>query len=170
MNKGLKIAIVTAVVLVAVGYFSYTFASSQGYLLSSNNQLATNQQISQFLKTHPGVAIGVFGRFMNHAQLSEVTGTVVAQYKGIAVLSTTLGQVTVLLPKMWSYNGQLLNRTELFDNTFTGAGQTVTFKVLKGQWNENGFNLNIMVGYEAANAGNADAFAVLPFNIEATTS
>jgi hypothetical protein len=170
MNKGLKIAIVTVVVLVTLGCFSFAFASSQGYLLSSNDQLATNQQVSQFLKTHPGVAVGAFGRFMNHAQLSEVTGTVVAQYKGMAVLSTTSGQVTVLLPNMWSYNGQLLNRTELFDNTFTGTGQTVTFKVLKGQWNENGFNLNIMVGYEAVNFANAHAFAVLPFNIEAITS
>lgn len=170
MKKALKIVILTAVALIAIGCFSFAFASSQGYLPASNNQLLTNQQISQFLKTHPGVAVEAFGRFINHSQLAEVNGTVVAQYKGMAVLQTTSGQVTVLLPNVWNYNGQLLNRTELFDNTFTGTGQTVTFKVLKGQWNENGFNLNIMIGYEALNAASAHAYAVLPFNIEAITS
>jgi hypothetical protein len=167
MNKGLKIAVVTAVLLLALGCFAFVYASSQSNLLTTDNGLATNPQIRQFIKTHPGVALGAFGRFINHAQLTEVTGTVVSELKGMLVLSTTSDQVRVLLPKMWSYNGQLLNRTELVNDAFTGTGQTVTFKVLKGEWDRNGFSLNIMIGYEAANAANAHAYAVLPFNIEA---
>jgi len=85
------------------------------------------------------------------------------------VLSTESGQVRVLLPKMWSYNNQLLNRTELINSNFVGAGQTVTFKVLKGEWDKNGFSLNIMIAYEAVNSANAQAVAVLPFNIEANS-
>jgi hypothetical protein len=169
MNKGLKIAGIAAVLLLALGCFSFIYASAQIDSSTANNGLSTNQQISQFIKNHPGVGLGAFGRFINHATLGEATGTVVSEFNGMLVLSTESGQVRVLLPKMWSYNNQLLNRTELINSNFVGAGQTVTFKVLKGEWDKNGFSLNIMIAYEAVNSANAQAVAVLPFNIEANS-
>jgi hypothetical protein len=158
MNKGLKIAAVTAVLLLALGCFSFVYASSQTDSSTANNGLTTNQQIR----------LRALANFLNHANLSEVSGAVVSEFQGMLVLSTGQGQVRVLMPKMWSYNNQLLNRTELIDNTFAGAGQTITVKVLKGEWVKNGFSLNIMIGYEAVNAAGAHAYAVLPFNIEAS--
>lgn len=167
MNKSLKIAAVTAVLLLALGCFSFVYASSQTNSNTANNGLVTNQQIRQFISQHPGVGLRAFARFLNNANLSEVTGTVVSEFQGVLVLSTDQGQVRVLLPKMWSYNNQLLNRTELINNIFAGTGQTITVKVLKGEWVKNGFSLNVMIGYEAVNAADAHAYAVLPFNIEA---
>jgi hypothetical protein len=166
MNKSLKIATVAAVLLLALGCFSFVYASAQTNSSTANNGLTTNQQISQFIQNHPGVGSGALGRFLNHATLAEITGTVVSEFNGMLVLSTGSGQVRVLLPKMWSYNNQLLNRTELINSDFVGAGQTVTFKVLKGEWAETGFSINIMIAYEAVNSANAHAYAVLPFNIE----
>jgi hypothetical protein len=165
MNRNLRIVAVTAILLLALGCFSFVYASIQTNSSTANNAL-TNQQIRQFIKNHPGVGLGAFGRFINHANLGEVSGTVVSEFRSMLILSTDSGQVRVLLPKMWSCNNQLLNRTELINNTFAGTGQTITVKVLKGEWVKNGFSLNVMIGYEAVNAANAHAYAVLPFNIE----
>jgi len=168
MNKNLKIVGIAAVLVLALG-LSFVYAFAQTDSSTANNGLATNQQIRQFLQNHPGVARRALGRFLNHATLGEATGTVVSESNGMLVLSTDSGQVTVLLPKMWSYNNQLLNRTELINSDFAKAGQTVSFKVLKGEWTETGFTVNVMIAYEAANSVNAHAYAVLPFNIEANS-
>jgi hypothetical protein len=169
MNKGLKIAAVIAVLLLALGCFSFLYASAQTDSSTANNTPATDQQIGQFISQHPGVGLRAFANFLNHANQTEVTGTVVSELQGMLILSTGQGQVRVLLPKMWSYNNQQLNRTELVHNTFAGKGQTITVKVLKGEWVKNNFSLNIMIGYEAVNAADAHAYAILPFNIEASS-
>jgi hypothetical protein len=169
MNKSLKIAAVVAVLLLALGCFSFVYASAQTDSSTANNAQATDQQIGQSISQQSGVGLRAFANFLNHANQTEVTGTVVSEFQGMLILSNDQGQVRVLLPKMWSYDNQLLNRTELIDNTFTAIGQTITVKVLKGEWIKNNFSLNIMIGYEAVNAADAHAYAVLPFNIEASS-
>jgi len=169
MNKSLKIAAVVVVLLLALGCFSFVYASSQTSSDTANNEVVADQQVGQFIRQHPRVGLRAFANFLNHANLSEVTGTVVSEFQGMLVLSTDLGQVRVLLPKMWSYNNQLLNRTELISNTFAGTGQIITVKVLKGEWVKDDFSLNMMIGYEAVNAADAHAYAVLPFNVEASS-
>jgi len=166
MKQGLKIAALATVLLVAIGSFAFFLASAQINTTSANNELTTNPQISQFLQNHPRAA--ALGKFLNHATLDDVTGTVISESNGKLILSTDSGQIRVLLPKTWSYNDEQLTRTELVDSDFAQAGQTVTFKVLDGQWMLTGFNINIMIAYEAVNSANTHAFAVLPFNIEAT--
>jgi hypothetical protein len=168
MNKGLKIAAVIAVLLLALGGFSFLYASAQTSSSTANNASATDQQIGQAISQQSGVGLRVFANFLNHANQTEVTGKVVSEFQGMLILSTDQGQVRVLLPKTWSYKNQLLNRTELIDN-FAATGETITVKVLKGEWVKNNFSLNIMIGYEAINAADAHAYAVLPFNIEASS-
>jgi hypothetical protein len=167
MKQSLKIAALAAVLLVALGSFAFFLASAQINSASTNNELTTNPQISQFLQTHPQAA--ALGEFLNHATLAEVTGTVMSESNGKLVLSTDSGQIRVLLPKTWSYNDQQLTRTELVNGNFAKAGQTVTFKVLDGKWSLTGFNIHIMIAYEAVNSANTHAYAILPFNIEATS-
>ena len=165
MKQSLKIATLAAVLIVALGSFAFFLASAQVNNVSANDEIATNPQISQFLQNHPRAA--ALGRFLNHATLSDVTGTVVSESNGKLILSTDSGQVRVLLPKTWSYDNQQLSRTELVNGDFAQAGQTVTFKALEGQWTLNGFNIKIIIAYEAINSANTHAYAVLPFNIEA---
>jgi hypothetical protein len=167
MKQSLKIATIAALIIIAVGTFAFFLASAQVNSASANNDLATNPQISQFLQNHPQAA--ALGKFLSHATLADVTGTVVSESKGKLVLSTDSGQVRLLLPKTWSYNDQQLTRTELVNGDFAQTGQTVTFKVLEGQWPLTGFNINILIAYEAVNSANTHAYAILPFNIEATS-
>ena len=168
MNKGLKIAAVIAVLLLVLGCFSFLYASAQTDASTANNA-STDQQVGQAISQLSGVRLKAFVNFLNHANQTEVTGIVVSEFQGILTLSNNQGQVRVLMPKTWSYNNQLLNRTELIDNTFAGTGQTITVKVLKGEWVKDNFSLDIMIGYEAVNAAAAHAYAVLPFNIEASS-
>jgi len=168
MNKGLKIAAVIAVLLLALGCFSFLYASAQTDSNTANNAATTTQQVGQSISPQSGVQLKVLVNFLNHANQTEVTGTIVTEFQGMLILSNDEGQVRVLLSNMWSYNNQLLNRTELIDNTFA-SGQTITVKVLKGVWVKNNFSLDIMIGYEAVNAADAHAYAVLPFNVEASS-
>jgi len=169
MNKGSKIAAVIAVLLLALGCFSFLYASAQTDSNTANNAATTTQQVGQSISQQSGVQLKALVNFLNHANQTEVTGTIVTEFQGMLILSNDEGQVRVLLPNIWSYNNQLLNRTELIDNTFAASGQTITVKVLKGIWVKNNFSLDIMIGYEAVNAADAHANAVLPFNVEASS-
>jgi hypothetical protein len=86
------------------------------------------------------------------------------------ILDTGSGQVRVLLPREWTLDNEAVGRAELFNGTFVSAGQSVTVKVLENDVFSNAnFSINVMLGYEAINATNAQAYAVLPFNIQPTS-
>jgi hypothetical protein len=75
--------------------------------------------------------------------------------------------VRVLLPRSWTLNNEVIGRGKLFNDTFSGTGQTVTVKVLEGVLLEKDtFRINVMLGYEIINAAGTHAYAVLPFNVE----
>lgn len=166
MNKYVKIAAIAVVALVALGRFTFVYAYAQTSSTASGNSLTTAQQVRQFLSQHPVIARRVLANFLNKANLGDVTGTVVTESQGTLVLSTDQGQVNVLMPAMWTYNGQQLNRTELVSGAFVGTGDMVTIKVLEVDSAKNGFTVSVMVGYEAVNAAGASANAILPFNIK----
>ena len=107
------------------------------------------------------------GGLLENATLSNVTGTVVTEAKGMLVLDTESSQVRVLLPKEWTVGTDVLGRAELFNGTFASSGQSVTVTVLESNiFSNTNFSINEMLGYEAINATGTQAYAVLPFNIQ----
>jgi hypothetical protein len=162
MRKNLKIVAVATVLLLTVGAFAIVYACSPNSSASATNELTETQRLNQLQNMRPGLRLEAFRRFVAHANATEISGTVVTELKGMLILSTDDGQVTVLVPKMWTLDGQIVNRLELFNTTF--YGQDITLKVLKGEWQQSNFSINIMIAYEATGA-EAHTYAVLPFNI-----
>jgi hypothetical protein len=189
MRKSLKIAAVAAVLFIALGAIAYVYACSQnGATANANRQRLGFQNMQAFFQSNnftlPGNATiprGYMPRmppmrsnglyltegFLQNATLSNVTGTVVTEVKGMLVLDTSSGQVRILLPKDWTVGNETVNRVTLFNGTFASQGQSVTITVLESTVFSNAsFSINEMIGYEAINATGAQAYAVLPFNIE----
>jgi hypothetical protein len=191
MRKSLKIAAVAAVLFIALGAVAYVYACSQNGTIANantNEQRLGFQNMQTFLEsqniTLPDNATIPWGymrrmpqmrangpylneEFLQNATLSNVTGTVVAEVKGMLVLDTSSGQVRILLPKDWILGNETVNRVTLFNGTFASQGQSVTITVLESTVFSNAnFSINEMIGYEAINATGTQAYAVLPFNIQ----
>jgi hypothetical protein len=189
MRKTLKIAAVVAVLFIALGTVAFVYACSQnGAIASADGQQMGIQNMQTFLQSHnitlpDNVTIpwGQMARMpqmrangfqlieglLQNATLSTVQGTVVSQFRGILILDTGSGQVRVLLPKAWTLGSEVVGRAALFNGTFANPGQSVTVKVLESNVFSNAnFSIVEMLGYEAINATNTHAYAVLPFNIQ----
>jgi hypothetical protein len=189
MRKTLKIAAVAAVLFIALGAVAYVYACSQnGTTANASEQQVGIQNTQTFFQSHnitlpdnatiqwcyrtrmpqmrangPYLTEG----FLQNATLSNVTGTVVSEVKGMLVLDTGSGQVRILLPKDWTVGDETVNRVTLFNGTFGSQGQSVTITVLESNVFSNAnFSINEMIGYEAINATGTQAYAVLPFNIQ----
>jgi len=189
MRKSLKIAAAATVLLLALGAIVFVYANAQNTAIANAEQEQTMLQYMQtyaesnnstFCEPGNGAMMGHMNRmrhmeenefqwseqFLENATLSTVQGTVVSQVKGILILNTDAGQVRIMLPREWIVDSEVVNRATLFNGTFTSAGQSVTIKVIESTTFSNAnFSLNVMMGYEAINATDAHAYAVLPFNI-----
>lgn len=186
MRKSLKIVTVAAVAFLALGAVAFVYACSQnGVAANANDQRTSLQNMQTFFGlsncTNATMPWGPMGRMpqmranglhwaeglSQNATLSNVSGTVVAEVKGMLVLNANSGQVRVLLPKDWTVGTEVVNRNTLFNGTFAGSGQSVTIEVLESSVFSNAnFSINEMLGYEAINATGTQAYAVLPFNIQ----
>jgi hypothetical protein len=191
MRKSLKIAAVAAVMLIVLGAVAYVYACSQNGATANANadeqrmgfqNMQTFFQSQNFtLPDNATIPWGYMTRmppmrlngpyltegFLQNATLSNVTGTVVTEVKGMLVLDTSSGQVRILLPNEWTVGNETVNRVTLFNGTFASQGSSVTITVLESNVFSNAnFSINEMLGYEAINATGTQAYAVLPFNIE----
>jgi len=180
MKKSLKVAAVTAIVLLALSVVVFVYAnSSNNYKTTSDEQQENTMRY--FISNDTNIPLGMLkrlgqmpcngpkwlGKFLENATLSTVNGTVSSQLRGMLILNTDSGQVRVLLPKGWTVNNEVLTRAALFNSSYASGGDNVTLKVLKSDvFSNTNFSLNIMIGYEAINATGTHAYAVLPFNIE----
>jgi hypothetical protein len=189
MRKSLKIAAVAAVVVIALGTIAYVYACSQnGATANADEQRMGFQNMQTFFESqnftlpcNATIPWGYMTRmppmrsnglyltegFLQNATLSNVTGTVVTEVKGMLVLDTSSGQVRILLPNDWTVGNETVNRVTLFNGTFASQGSSVTITVLESNVFSNAnFSINEMLGYEAINATGTQAYAVLPFNIQ----
>ena len=107
------------------------------------------------------------GGLSQNATLANVSGTVISEVNGVLILNTSSSQIRVSLPKDWTVGTQIVDRNTLFNGPFASSGQSVTMEVLENNLFSNAnFSINEMLGYEAINATNTQAYAVLPFNIQ----
>jgi hypothetical protein len=178
MRKSLKIATVAAVLFLALGAVVFVYASTQNSLRANADEQtgvqnffwSGNCMFPDHMRRMPQMGANGFQwveGLSENATLSTVQGTVVSEVRGILVLDTGSGQVRVLLPKDWNLGNEVVNRATLFNGSFASAGQSVTVKVLESDVFSNAnFSINVMLGYEAVNATDAHAYAVLPFNIQ----
>lgn len=182
----MKIAAVASVLFLALGAIAFVYAGSQNAL----NANAGEQQVSMqtffgsnnvtwpsnftgcpsYMKRMPQMRanrLQSIEGLLQNATLSTVNGTVVSTVHSMLVLDTGSGQVRVLLAKEWTVDNEVVGRASLFNGTFASPGQSVTVKVLESDVFSNAnFSINVMMGYEATNATGAQAYAVLPFNIQ----
>ena len=192
MKKSLKIAALAAVAFLALGALAFAYAYTQtGVTANTDEQQTGIQNMQNFFESNNvtlpnnltipwcntrrmpqmrGDSPFWIGGLSENATLSNVTGTVVTEVKGMLVLDTGAGQVRVLLPKKWTVGTEVLGRAELFNGTFASSGQSVTVTVLESNiFSNTNFSINEMLGYEAINTTGTQAYAVLPFNIQPTS-
>jgi hypothetical protein len=188
MRKTLKIAAVAAVVFLALGAVAFALALSQNGVTANANEQTSMQNMQTFFGmnnvTCPANATMPWAHMYRmpqmranglqwaeglsqNATLANVSGTVVSEVKGILVLDTSSGQIRVSLPKEWTVGTEVMDRNTLFNGTFASPGQSVTIEVIESSVFSNAnFSINEMLGYEAINATNVQAYAALPFNIQ----
>ncbi len=110
------------------------------------------------------------GAFLQNATLATVSGTVVTETRGLLLLETSSGQVSIQIPNEWNIGSQVVSGATLFNGTFASSGQTVTLQVLESNvFSNTSLTLNEMEGYQATNSTGTIATAVLPFNIQPTS-
>jgi len=175
VRKSVKLAAAVTVLFLAFGAVVLAYANSQNGSTSSNGQIspacaftnATQGQL-QSLQSTIGKDRQWVMRFLENASITTVNGTVVSLFKGMLILDTGSGEVSVLMPKYWSVGTEVVGRWKLFNSTysFSAPGQNVSVKALESEMFENpSFSIDVMVGYEITNATGTTAYAVLPFNI-----
>lgn len=188
MRKTLKIAAVAAVVFVALGAVAFALALSQNGVTANANEQTNMQNMQTFFgmnnvtcptnATMPWAHMDRMPQMRanglqwteglsQNATLANVSGTVVSEVKGILILDSSSGQIRISLPKDWTVGTEVLDRNILFNGTFASPGQSVTIEVMESSVFSNAnFSINEMLAYEAINATNVQAYAVLPFNIQ----
>jgi hypothetical protein len=109
----------------------------------------------------------VSGEFLQNASLASVSGSIVTETRGLLLLDTNSGQISIQIPNEWNIGSQVVSGATLFNGTFASSGQTLTLQVLEsGVFSNTSFTINEMIGYQATNATGTTATAVLPFNIQ----
>ena len=173
LKKSLKIAAIAAVLFLALGVVAFVYANSQNSKgmgsegISSSTYFWSNNQMPRNMQQRINGGLSWLKRFVANATATQISGTVASESNGMLILNTDKGQVRVLLPQSWTLNNEVIGRGELFNDTFSATGQTVTVKVLESVLlQKDTFSINVMLGYEIVNATNTHAYAVLPFNIE----
>jgi hypothetical protein len=186
-------AAVAALACLVLGVVAFMYASSQSALSANADEQTGVGNVQSFFVWHDSalqdnVTLPVnatlpcgdwrmvrgrgdgslgFYRFLENATLASVQGTVVSEVKDMLILNADSTQVRILLPSDWTLGNEVVSGAVLFNGTFASAGQSVTLKVLESEvFNNSNFSLNVMMGYEAVNATGAQAYAVLPFNIQ----
>jgi hypothetical protein len=179
----MKIAAVAAVLFLALGAVAFAYAYSQNGVTANTDVQQTGIQSMQTFFESNNVTMPCghmrrmaqmrgegplwVGGLSENATLSNVSGTVVSEVKGMLILDTGSSQVRVLLPNEWTVGTEVVGRAELFNGTFASSGQSVTITVLESNIFSNAnFSINEMLGYEAISATGTQAYAVLPFNIQ----
>ena len=105
--------------------------------------------------------------FLNHAEPTEVDGTVVALSDKKLILDTAVDQIRVILPAEWTVNGEVLTREELFSSGYLNEGEMVSVKALGADMvDKEGLRIYLLVGYELVNQSGVQATANLRVNIE----
>lgn len=176
MKKSLKIASIIGLALLLLGATVLVYGTMQTTNATKGppdnrppaNRPPENRPPSVLPdEEHLGFSLDQLKFFLNHATAVQINGSIVALVKGMLVVNTMEGHVTVLLPENWTVDNMVVSRETLFNGTFSGVGQNVTVKALKSiVFEHDNFSINIMVGYEIINAKGIHAYALLPFNIE----
>lgn len=179
MRKSLKIAIALVLLSVTLSAGFLAYGTMQAANVAKDNQNKTNPGNGPPDKSPPddtskvpkgkffGFTADEWAEIMKHVTVVSVSGTVVSLFDGMLVLSTPEDHTVILLPENWTINQMVSRRETLFNGIFAAVGQNITVKALEGIiWMQDGFNVNVMVGFEIINSKGMQAFAIFPFNVE----
>jgi hypothetical protein len=102
---------------------------------------------------------------LKNGEYAQLTGTVVVQKGSIIMLSIEeASTVFVLVPPLWVVEGEILNRTDMFDGSLLSIEATVTMETLKVDYTKDSYEITVYIAYEISGDG-VDAKALLPLNI-----
>jgi hypothetical protein len=104
---------------------------------------------------------------LKNGEYAQLSGTVVVHKGPILVLATGEDTVNVILPPLWLVEGEVLNRTDLFDGDPLGIGSAITIETLKANYTKESYEITAYFAY-GISGDSVEAKALLPFNIEAT--
>ncbi len=96
-----------------------------------------------------------------------LNGDAIAVDRAVLVLEVEENQVNIILPNKWIVDGQVINRSELFDGDplSIGESQTISLKTLKLELTRSTHTVQVFVAYEILVDG-VTIKAMLPFNIQ----
>ena len=186
MKKSMTAAIISATLILLLGAGVLGFLSNQSATAHDNsnsdndcprttrgltdNELESFKQLLEHERTGNLTRLEILKALLANATTVEINGTVVALVRNKLVLNTTTGHETILLPRTWTVDTQVMKRTQLFSGNFSAAGEKVKVTALKLTLFENqNITINMLYGFEITNAESITAFALLPFNIETKT-
>jgi len=108
-----------------------------------------------------------FRSFLRGASAVELDGSVVTHYKNILVISTSDGELNIILPPVWRDGSEVIRLKTLFDN-YLAPNEEITIKALQRTYtNDEGVSFTVIIAYEiTSEAGGYTVHAVLPFNID----
>ena len=113
---------------------------------------------------HPRVRFAVW--FLNHADPTEIEGTVVALAQKKLILNTDEEQIRVNMPRQWTIENEVVTLEELFES-YVSDGENITVKALGADMiNKEGLRIYLLVGYELITESEIKVSANLRVNIE----
>jgi len=109
----------------------------------------------------------LLGYILKNGEYAQLTGIVVVQKGAVVMLSVEeASTVFVVLPPLWVVEGEVLNRTDMFDGSPLSIGATITMETLKANYTKDTHEITAYFAYGISGDG-VEANALLPFNIKA---
>jgi len=170
MKQKIKILAITLVIVAVASVFLYaplTNALQPSEDPQSDVEILNDMNFEARCKCRPRVKARRAWWFLNHSEPMEVNGAAVALFKNMLIVDTDKGQIRIHLPQVWTVNGEVTMREELFESGYLSEGETITVKALRANViDKEGLCVYLLLGYEIINESTVYAYAVLPSNIE----
>lgn len=162
MEKNTKLIAGLMIALIAIGTLAIVpsiMAQSEGQPAPKGLRLVLRQALRH--RAHPWLRL-----LLKNGTPETFTG-IVTDFRGAILVVQADGEtLNVNAPRLWSVEGVILNRSDLFDGDPFALGETeLTFHTLKLELEREEFTVTTYFAY-ILESDDVEARAVLPFNIE----
>jgi hypothetical protein len=114
----------------------------------------------------------LLGLFRGGADLVEVSGSFQGFAKNLMVLEADDGIISVIVPRVWSVDGEIMRLRGLVESGFLNEGDVLEVEALKKTVvdpEDGEFTVYVLFGYSIYDVdADTSMDAILPFNIEAS--
>jgi hypothetical protein len=160
MDRKVKYMIVLSIIAFAFG----AFIALSPALAASEEQIDLNTSEKPY-RQDPINKLRILLYILRNSEPAEIQARVVALHGRILIVEVDGSLFNINVPRIWIANGEIVGIQDLFDGNPIGNGNTVTISSLKIQMTRDNHRVTAYFVYEIK-YGEANAHAVLPFNIE----